>query len=123
MAIAAPGMMGPVGRLGKKPGPRGLRPNPKAGTVTFGIERAVSETKSGRIEFKVDRAGIVHVAVGRVSFTPDQLSANIATLVDAVQRAKPSGAKGTYMRSLTVAPTMGPGMRVDIPSALAAASA
>ncbi len=123
VAIATPDMMGSVGRLGKKLGPRGLMPNPKAGTVTFDIERAVSEIKSGRVEFKVDRAGIVHVAVGRVSFSPDQLSANIATLVDAVNRAKPSGAKGTYMRSLTVAPTMGPGVRVDIPSALAAASA
>jgi len=123
VAIATPDMMGTVGRLGKKLGPRGLMPNPKAGTVTFDIERAVGEIKSGRIEFKVDRAGIVHAPVGRVSFTPDQLSANIATLVDAVQRAKPSGAKGTYMRTLTVAPTMGPGLRVDIPSALAAAGA
>jgi large subunit ribosomal protein L1 len=123
VAIATPDMMGTVGRLGKKLGPRGLMPNPKSGTVTFDIERAVSEIKSGRVEFKVDRAGIVHVAVGKVSFTPAQLTANVATLVDAVQRAKPSGAKGTYMRSLTLAPTMGPGVRVDIPSALAAASA
>lgn len=123
VAIATPDMMGTVGRLGKKLGPRGLMPNPKAGTVTFDIERAVSEIKSGRIEFKVDRAGIIHVAVGRVSFTPEQLAANIATLVDAVQRAKPSGVKGTYMRTLTVAPTMGPGLRLDIPAALAAASA
>jgi len=123
VAIATPDMMGTVGRLGKKLGPRGLMPNPKAGTVTFDIERAVAEIKSGRIEFKVDRAGIVHAPVGRASFTPAQLSANIATLVDAVNRAKPSGAKGTYMRTLTVAPTMGPGLRVDIPSALAAASA
>ena len=123
VAIATPDMMGTVGRLGKKLGPRGLMPNPKAGTVTFDIERAVSEIKSGRIEFKVDRAGIVHAPVGKASFTPEQLAANIATLVDAVQRAKPSGAKGTYMRTLTVAPTMGPGLRIDIPSALAAASA
>jgi large subunit ribosomal protein L1 len=123
VAIAAPDMMGMVGRLGKKLGPRGLMPNPKSGTVTFDIERAVSEIKSGRIEFKVDRAGIVHAPVGKVSFTPEQLSANLATLVDAVQRAKPSGAKGTYMRTLTIAPTMGPGVRIDIPSALAAASA
>ncbi|MCA1588677.1 MAG: 50S ribosomal protein L1 [Chloroflexi bacterium] len=122
VAIATPDMMGTVGRLGKKLGPRGLMPNPKAGTVTFDIERAVSEIKSGRIEFKVDRAGIVHAPVGRASFTPEQLKANVATLVDAVNRAKPSGAKGTYMRSLTLAPTMGPGVRIDIPSALAAAS-
>jgi large subunit ribosomal protein L1 len=123
VAIATPDMMGMVGRLGKKLGPRGLMPNPKSGTVTFDIERAVSEIKSGRIEFKVDRAGIVHAPVGKASFTPDQLRANVATLVDAVNRAKPTGAKGTYMRTLTLAPTMGPGVRVDIPSALAAASA
>ena len=123
VAIATPDMMGTVGRLGKKLGPRGLMPNPKSGTVTFDIERAVSEIKSGRIEFKVDRAGIVHVPVGRASFTPEQLAANVATLVDAVNRAKPSGAKGTYMRTLTLAPTMGPGVRIDIPPALAAANA
>jgi large subunit ribosomal protein L1 len=123
VAIATPDMMGMVGRLGKKLGPRGLMPNPKSGTVTFDIERAVSEVKSGRVEFKVDRAGIVHVAVGRVSFSADKLQANVATLVDAVNRAKPSGAKGTYMRTLTLAPTMGPGVRVDIPSALAAGNA
>ncbi len=123
VAIATPDMMGTVGRLGKKLGPRGLMPNPKSGTVTFDIERAVSEVKSGRVEFKVDRAGIVHVSVGRASFTPEQLSANVAAIVEAIQRAKPSGAKGTYMRTLTLAPTMGPGVKVDIPSALAAASA
>lgn len=123
VAVATPDMMGMVGRLGKKLGPRGLMPNPKSGTVTFDIERAVGEVKSGRIEFKVDRAGIVHVPVGRASFSPDQLQANVAALVDAVNRAKPSGAKGTYMRTLTLAPTMGPGVRIDIPSALAAASA
>jgi large subunit ribosomal protein L1 len=123
VAIATPDMMGMVGRLGKKLGPRGLMPNPKSGTVTFDIERAVGEVKSGRVEFKVDRAGIVHVPVGRASFSPDQLQANVAALVDAVNRAKPSGAKGTYMRTLTLAPTMGPGVRIDIPSALAAASA
>ena len=122
VAIATPDMMGTVGRLGKKLGPRGLMPNPKSGTVTFDIERAVSEIKSGRIEFKVDRAGIVHAPVGKASFTPDQLAANVATLVDAINRAKPSGAKGTYMRTLTLAPTMGPGVRIDIPSALAAAN-
>ena len=122
VAIATPDMMGTVGRLGKKLGPRGLMPNPKSGTVTFDIERAVSEIKSGRIEFKVDRAGIVHVPVGKASFTPEQIAANVAALVDAINRAKPSGAKGTYMRTLTLAPTMGPGVRVDIGSALAAAA-
>ncbi len=123
VAVATPDMMGMVGRLGKKLGPRGLMPNPKSGTVTFDIERAVGEVKSGRVEFKVDRAGIVHVSVGRVSFAPDQLQANVATVVDAINRAKPSGAKGTYLRTLTIAPTMGPGVHVDIPSALAAANA
>ncbi len=123
VAIATPDMMGTVGRLGKKLGPRGLMPNPKSGTVTFDIERAVGEIKSGRIEFKVDRAGIVHAPVGRASFTPQQIAENVAALVDAINRAKPSGAKGTYMRTLTLAPTMGPGVRVDIPSALAAANA
>jgi len=123
VAIATPDMMGTVGRLGKKLGPRGLMPNPKSGTVTFDIERAVTEIKSGRVEFKVDRAGIVHVPVGKASFSAEHLAANVAALVDAVQRAKPSGAKGTYMRTLTLAPTMGPGVRVDIPSALALANA
>src|SRR5919204_2972704 len=99
VAIAAPDMMGTVGRLGKKLGPRGLMPNPKSGTVTFDIERAVGEVKSGRIEFKVDRAGIVHVPVGKASMTAEQLAANVAALVDAINRAKPSGAKGTYMRT------------------------
>jgi large subunit ribosomal protein L1 len=122
VAVATPDMMGTVGRLGKKLGPRGLMPNPKSGTVTFDIERAVGEVKSGRIEFKVDRAGIVHAPVGRASFTPDQLRANVAALVDAVNRARPTGAKGTYMRTLTLAPTMGPGVRVDIGSALQAAN-
>ena len=123
VAIAAPDMMGLVGRLGKKLGPRGLMPNPKSGTVTFDIERAVGEIKSGRIEFKVDRAGIVHAPVGKVSFSQEQLQANVVTLVDAINRSKPSGVKGTFMRTLTIAPTMGPGLKVDIPSALAAASA
>ncbi len=118
--VATPDVMGQLGALGKVLGPRGLMPNPKAGTVTFDIERAVSEVKSGRVEFKVDRAGIVHVPVGRVSFGAEQLQANVATLVDAVNRAKPSGAKGPYMRTLTLAPSMGPGVHVDIPSALAA---
>ena len=122
VAIATPDLMGLVGRLGKKLGPRGLMPNPKSGTVTFDIARAVDEIKSGRVEFKVDRAGIVHAPVGKASFTPAQLTENVATLVDAINRAKPTGAKGTYLRTLTLAPTMGPGVRIDIPSALAAAA-
>jgi large subunit ribosomal protein L1 len=122
VAIATPDMMGVVGRLGKKLGPRGLMPNPKSGTVTFDIERAVGEIKSGRIEFKVDRAGIVHVPVGRASFTPDQLAANVATLVDAVQRAKPTGAKGTYLKKAAVSSSMGPGVKVDVGSLAAPAA-
>ena len=123
LAIATPDMMGVVGRLGRKLGPRGLMPNPRSGTVTFDVERAVREAKSGRIEFRVDRAGIVHVPVGRASFEAGQLQENLAALLDAIQRAKPTGARGTYMRSLSIAPTMGPGIRVDVPSALAAATA
>lgn len=123
VALATPDMMGQVGRLGKILGRRGLMPNPKAGTITFDLERAVREVKAGRVEFKVDKAGIVHVAVGKVSFDADQLVANLATLVDAINRAKPTGAKGTYLRSLTLTSTMGPGIRVDIPGVLAAAAA
>jgi large subunit ribosomal protein L1 len=123
VAIATPDTMGQVGRLGRILGRRGLMPNPKAGTVTFDIERAVKEVKGGRVEFKVDKGAIVHVPVGKVSFEQDQLVANVAALVDAINRAKPSGAKGQYLRTLTVATTMGPGIRVDIPGVLAAAQA
>ena len=113
--------MGQVGRLGRILGRRGLMPNPKAGTVTFDIERAVREVKGGRVEFKVDKGAIIHVPVGKASFDEQQLVENLAALVDAVNRAKPSGAKGQYLRTLTVATTMGPGIRVDIPGVLAAA--
>jgi large subunit ribosomal protein L1 len=123
VAIATPDTMGQVGRLGRILGRRGLMPNPKAGTVTFDIERAVKEVKGGRVEFKVDKGAIVHVPVGKASFEADQLAENLAALVDAVNRAKPSGAKGTYLRTLTIATTMGPGIRVDIAAALAAAVA
>ena len=121
VAIATPDTMGQVGRLGRILGRRGLMPNPKAGTVTFDIERAVKEVKGGRVEFKVDKGAIIHVPVGKASFEEAQLVDNLAALVDAVNRAKPSGAKGQYMRTLTVATTMGPGIRVDIPGVLAAA--
>ena len=123
VAIATPDTMGQVGRLGRILGRRGLMPNPKAGTVTFDIERAVKEVKGGRVEFKVDKGAIVHVPVGKASFEEQQLAENLAALVDAVNRAKPSGAKGTYLRTLTIATTMGPGIRVDIAGALAAAAA
>jgi large subunit ribosomal protein L1 len=122
VAIATPDTMGQVGRLGRILGRRGLMPNPKAGTVTFDIDRAVREVKGGRVEFKVDKGAIVHVPVGKASFEQQQLAENLSALVDAVNRAKPAGAKGTYMRTLTIATTMGPGIRVDIPDALAAAS-
>ena len=123
VALATPDMMGVVGRLGKILGRRGLMPNPKAGTITFDIERTLGEVKGGRIEFKLDKGAIIHVPVGKVSFEPDAIVANVAALVDAVNRAKPSGAKGQYMKGLTIASTMGPGIRMDIPALLAVANA
>ena len=123
VALATPDLMGQVGRLGKILGRRGLMPNPKAGTITFDLDRAVREVKGGRVEFKVDKAAIIHVPVGKASFEAEALVANLAALVDAVNRAKPAGAKGTYLRTLTIASTMGPGIRVDIPGILAAATA
>jgi len=123
VALATPDSMGLVGKLGKILGRRGLMPNPKAGTITFDLERAIKEVKAGRVEYKVDKAGIVHVAVGRSSFEAAALLENLATLVDAVNRAKPSGAKGQYLKTLTIASTMGPGIRGDLPAVLAAAAA
>ena len=123
VALATPDMMGMVGRLGRILGRRGLMPNPKSGTITFDIERAVNEVKGGRVEFKVDKTAIIHVPFGKVSFSDEALIENLAALVDAVNRARPSGAKGQYLRGLTVASTMGPGIRVDIPAVLAAAVA
>jgi large subunit ribosomal protein L1 len=98
-------------------------PNPKAGTITFDLERAIREVKAGRVEFRVDKGGIIHVPFGKASFESRQLVENLATLLDAINRAKPSGAKGQYLRGLTIASTMGPGVRVDIPGVLAAAAA
>jgi large subunit ribosomal protein L1 len=123
VAVATPDMMGMVGKLGRILGRRGLMPNPKAGTVTFDIERAISEVKGGRVEFKVDKGAILHVSVGKASFSEEALVANLAALLDAVNRAKPSGAKGTYLKTVTIASTMGPGVRVDLPSLLAVAAA
>jgi large subunit ribosomal protein L1 len=123
VALATPDTMGMVGKLGKILGRRGLMPNPKSGTITFDIERALKEVKGGRVEFKVDKGAIIHVAFGKGSFGADELVANLAALVDAINRAKPSGAKGQYLKSLTIASTMGPGIRVDIPAVLAAAAA
>jgi large subunit ribosomal protein L1 len=123
VALATPDTMGMVGKLGKILGRRGLMPNPKAGTITFDLERAIREVKAGRVEFKVDKTAIIHVAIGKSSFEPEALVSNLATLVDAVNRAKPSGAKGQYLRGLTIASTMGPGIRVDVPALLAVAAA
>jgi len=123
VALATPDSMGLVGKLGKILGRRGLMPNPKAGTITFDLDRAIREVKAGRVEFKVDKTAIIHAPVGRSSFEPDALLANLATLIDAINRAKPSGAKGQYLRGLTIASTMGPGIRVDLPALLAVAAA
>ncbi|OGL14542.1 MAG: 50S ribosomal protein L1 [Candidatus Rokubacteria bacterium RIFCSPLOWO2_12_FULL_71_22] len=111
--IATPDLMGQVGRLGKVLGPRGLMPNPKLGTVTFDIARAVREAKAGKVEFRVDKAGNVHTPVGKHSFSADNLKANALALIEAIIRAKPAAAKGTYLRSLTVSTTMGPGIPID----------
>jgi large subunit ribosomal protein L1 len=123
VALATPDSMGLVGRLGKVLGRRGLMPNPKAGTITFDLERAIKEVKSGRVEFKVDKAGIVHVSVGKSSFEAQAIAENLATLVDAINRARPAGVKGQYLKTLTIASSMGPGIRVDVPGVLAAAAA
>ena len=111
--IATPDLMGQVGRLGKVLGPRGLMPNPKLGTVTFDIGRAVREAKAGKIEFRVDKAGNIHTPVGKRSFSAEQLRDNAMALIEAIVRAKPAAAKGTYLRSLTVSSTMSPGVPVD----------
>ena len=123
VALATPDMMGVVGRLGRVLGRRGLMPNPKSGTITFDLERAIKEVKAGRVEFKVDKTAIIHVPFGKTSFAPEQLAENLAVLMDAVNRARPSAAKGQYIRNLTIASTMGPGIRVDVPSVLAQAAA
>jgi len=117
--IATPDLMPLVGRLGKVLGPRGLMPNPKVGTVTVDVAGAVKASKGGAVEFRVEKAGIVHAGVGKVSFTPEALIENIRAILDAVQRAKPSGAKGTYLQRVSISSTMGPGVKVD-PSTISA---
>jgi len=112
-AVATPDLMGQVGRLGKVLGPRGLMPNPKLGTVTFDVGRAVREAKAGKVEFRVDKAGNVHTPIGKHSFGASQLAANAMALIEAIVRAKPAAAKGVYLRSLTLSTTMGPGVPVD----------
>jgi large subunit ribosomal protein L1 len=111
--VATPDVMGQLGALGRVLGPRGLMPNPKAGTVTMDVGRAVREIKAGKIEFRVDKGGNVHAPVGKVSFSKEQLAANVQTFMDTIARVKPAAAKGTYIRSATVSSTMGPGVRLD----------
>jgi large subunit ribosomal protein L1 len=111
--VATPDVMGQLGALGKVLGPRGLMPNPKAGTVTMDVTKAVREIKAGKIEFRVDKSGNVHAPVGKVSFAAPQLAANVQTFMDTIARAKPAAAKGTYIRSATISSTMGPGVRLE----------
>jgi large subunit ribosomal protein L1 len=113
VAVATPDMMGTVGKLGRILGPKGLMPNPKTGTVTFELKNAISEIKAGKIEYRVDKAGIIHAPIGKVSFSDEQLGENLAILMDALMKAKPASAKGNYMRSLTLSSTMSPGIRVS----------
>lgn len=113
VAIATPDMMGLVGRLGRVLGPRGLMPNPKTGTVTMDVAKAVQDSKAGKIEYRVDRAGIVHAPIGKVSFSAENLQQNFQALFDALIKAKPSGAKGQYVRTITLSSTMGPGIRIS----------
>ncbi|HEY7349845.1 MAG TPA: 50S ribosomal protein L1 [Ktedonobacterales bacterium] len=118
VAIATPDVMGKVGRLGRRLGPRGLMPNPKTGTITFDIAKTIKEVKAGRVEFRVDRTSLIHIPVGKLSFDQEKLAQNLAAAIDAVVRARPSGAKGTYIKSVVVCSTMSPSVRLDVPSAL-----
>lgn len=113
-AVATPDIMGLVGKLGKILGPRGLMPNPKLGTVTFDVAKAVKEIKAGKVEYKTDKAGVVHVPIGKVSFAPEGLIENARTVIDSIIKAKPSTSKGKYMKKIVISSTMGPGIKVDI---------
>lgn len=114
VVVATPDMMGEVGKLGRVLGPKGLMPNPKTGTVTFDVTKAVNEIKAGKIEYRVDKTGIIHAPIGKVSFDTEKLAENLAALTEALNRAKPAAAKGVYMRNVTISSTMGPGVRVDV---------
>lgn len=111
--IATPDMMGVVGKIGRVLGPKGLMPNPKSGTVTFDVEQAVKETKAGKVEYRVDKAAIINVPIGKVSFGVDKLAENFKTIAEAIIKAKPAAAKGRYLKSVTVASTMGPGIKIN----------
>lgn len=113
--IATPDLMGTVGKLGKILGPRGLMPNPKSGTVTFDLAKAIREVRQGRVEFKVEKAGIVHVPVGKVSFEAQKLAENASTVLESIVKAKPSTSKGVYLKAITVSSTMGPSIKIDAP--------
>ena len=112
--VATPDMMGVVGRLGRVLGPKGLMPNPKAGTVTMDVAKAIADIKAGKIEYRLDKSNIIHVPIGKASFTEEQLADNFQTLMDAVNKAKPSSLKGQYIKSISLAPTMGPGVKVNV---------
>ena len=113
VVVATPDMMGVVGRLGRVLGPKGLMPNPKAGNVTMDVTKAVNDIKAGKIEYRLDKANIIHVPIGKASFSEEQLADNFQTLIDAVNKAKPATLKGQYMKSVSVAPTMGPGVKIN----------
>jgi large subunit ribosomal protein L1 len=121
--IATPDMMKSAGRLGKVLGPRGLMPNPKTGTVTFDVARAVKEIKAGKVEFRVDKAGIVHSPIGKISFDADNLAANAQALLSAILKAKPAAAKGKFIKRITLSSTMGPGIQIDAAAVEAAVAA
>jgi len=112
-AVATPDMMAHVGKIGRILGPRGLMPNAKTGTVTFDLAKAIKELKAGKVEFKVDKAGVVHAPLGKVSFGPEKILDNLKALIDTLQKAKPASAKGTYFRGMAVSTTMGPGVKID----------
>ena len=113
VVVATPDMMGIVGRLGRVLGPKGLMPNPKSGTVTMDVTKAINDIKAGKVEYRLDKTNIIHVPIGKASFTEEQLSANFQTLMEAINKAKPSSLKGTFLKSVTVAPTMGPGLKIN----------
>ena len=113
VVVATPDMMGIVGRLGRVLGPKGLMPNPKSGTVTMDVTKAINDIKAGKVEYRLDKTNIIHVPIGKASFTEEQLSANFQTLMEAINKAKPSSLKGTFLKSVTVAPTMGPGVKIN----------